>query len=84
MSICNCPVVGIDGLEDSKQKQLVADFLKGLSPDGKLAKSEWSLLSLVDLAQAGNDLETIGATIPFRGGPCNRSLRCCGVCTGEC
>ena len=84
MSICNCPVVGIDGLEDSKQKQLVADFLKGLSPDGKLAKSEWSLLSLVDLAQAGNDLETIGATIPFRGGPCNRSLRCCGVCTRQC
>lgn len=76
MSICNCPVVGIDGIEDSKQKQLVEEFLK--NSDG------WSLLSLIDMYKAGNSLEDINQVVPFRGGPCNRSMRCCGVCTRQC
>lgn len=84
MSICNCPIVGIDGIEDSKQKQLVAGFLESLAPDGTYAKSEWSLLSLVDMAKAGNDVQTINEVIPFRGGPCARSMRCCGVCSRQC
>lgn len=84
MSICNCPVVGIDGIEDRKQKQLVAGFLESLAPDGTYAKSEWNLLSLVDMAKAGNDVQTISEVIPFRGGPCARSMRCCGVCSRQC
>lgn len=71
MSVCNCPVV-----EQSRQKQLVEEFLK--SSDG------WSLLSLVDMYKAGNSLEDINQVVPFRGGPCNRSMRCCGVCTRQC
>lgn len=84
MSVCNCPIVGIDGIEDSKQKQLVAGFLKSLAPDGKLAESDWCLLSLADMAKAGNDVQTISEVVPFRGGPCARSMRCCGVCTRQC
>ena len=80
MSVCNCPVVGIDGIEDSKQKQRVASFLNGLGDD----VTQWSLLSLTDLARAGNDLQTISDTIPFRGGPCPRSIRCCGMCSRQC
>ena len=80
MSVCNCPVVGIDGIEDSKQKQRVASFLNGLGGD----VTQWSLLSLTDLARAGNDLQTISDTIPFRGGPCSRSIRCCGMCSRQC
>ena len=80
MSVCNCPVVGIDGIEDSKQKQRVASFLNGLGDD----VTQWSLLSLTDLARAGNDLQTINDTIPFRGGPCPRSIRCCGMCSRQC
>lgn len=78
MSICNCPVVGIDGVEDPKQKALVATFLKSLG------EQEWSLLSLADMARAGNDLATISEIVPFRGGPCARSRRCCGMCTRQC
>lgn len=84
MSVCDCPIVGIDGMEDSKQKQLVAGFLKSLAPDGIYAKSDWNLLSLVDMAKAGNDIKTISEVIPFRGGPCARSMKCCGVCSRRC
>ena len=84
MSICNCPIVGIDGIESSKQKQLVAGFLESLAPDVTYAKSGWNLLSLVDMAKAGNDVKTISEVIPFRGGPCARSMRCCGVCSRQC
>lgn len=82
--MCNCPVLGIDGIEDSKQKQLVASFLSGLAADGAYAKSGWSLLNLSDMVEAGNDLQTISEAVPFRGGPCARSMRCCGVCTRQC
>ena len=84
VSVCDCPIVGIDGIEDSKQKQLVAGFLESLAPDGAYAKSGWSLLNLSDMARAGNDVRTISEVVPFRGGPCNRSMRCCGVCTRKC
>lgn len=84
MSVCNCPVVGIDGIDDSKQKQFVANFLNSLAANGNYAKCDWSLLSLTDMANAGNDLQTINDVIPFRGGPCARTMRCCGVCTRRC
>lgn len=84
MSICNCPIVSVDGIEDSKQKKLVAGFLESLAPDGAYAKSKWNLLSLIDMAKAGNDVQTLSEVIPFRGGPCARSMRCCGVCTRQC
>lgn len=84
MSICNCPTVGMDGIYDAEQKRAVDQFLKSLAPDGALAHSDWSLLSLTDMAEAGNDLETIRSSVPFRGGACSRSMRCCGVCTRQC
>lgn len=84
MSVCNCPYVGVDGPEDYKQKQLVAGFLKGLTSDGKLAKSNWSLLSLLQMAQVGNSMTDICSSVPFRGGACSRSMRCCGMCTRQC
>lgn len=84
MSVCNCPIVGVDGIEDKTHKQLVAGFLKSLSADGTYAKANWSLLSLADMAKAGNDVRTISEVIPFRGGPCQRTMRCCGVCTRRC
>lgn len=71
MSVCNCPIV-----EPEQQKALVESLLK--ESDG------WSLLSLSDMAKAGNSVEDIQQVIPFRGGPCNRSMRCCGVCTRQC
>lgn len=71
MSVCNCPIV-----EPEQQKALIESLLKGA--DG------WSLLSLSDMARAGNSVEDIQQVIPFRGGPCNRSMRCCGVCTRQC
>ena len=37
MSICNCPIVGIDGIESSKQKQLVAGFLESLAAYSQLS-----------------------------------------------
>lgn len=80
MGVCNCPVVGINGIEDSQQKQRVASFLNGLGGNA----AQWSLLSLTDLARAGNDLQIISDTIPFRGGPCPRSIRCCGMCSRQC
>lgn len=84
MSTCMCSIVGIDGIEDSKQKHMVARFLESLAPDGKYAQSGWSFLSLIDMARAGNDLQTIKEVIPFRGGPCARSMKCCGACSRQC
>lgn len=84
MSVCKCPAVGLDGVYSPEQKQAVAEFLNSLAPDGVLAKSDWNLLSLNDMANAGNDLKTISSTIPFRGGPCPRTVRCCGMCTRQC
>lgn len=84
MSICMSPHVGIDGIEDSKQKELVANFLKGLSANGDYAKSNWNLMTLKDIADAGNSLKDITDTIPFRGGTCQRTRRCCGDCVRQC
>lgn len=84
MSVCNCPTTGLDGIDSKEHKQKVADFLHGLAPDGKLADSDWCLLSITDMARAGNDIQTICESVPFRGGPCARSMRCCGVCSRQC
>lgn len=72
MSVCNCPVV-----EPEQQKVLVQTMLGQDTID-------WSLLSLTDMARAGNSVEDIQQVVPFRGGPCARSLRCCGVCSRQC
>lgn len=84
MGVCNCPIAGLNGIDDKEHEQRVNDFLKGLAADGKLADSGWSLLSITDIARAGNDLQTICDNVPFRGGPCARSIRCCGMCTRQC
>lgn len=75
MSVCICPDVPKD-----KQQELVRNFLKGLADDGKLATSNWSLMSLKDLVDVGNTLEDI----PFRGGECSYTRKCCGTCTRKC
>ena len=74
MSICNCPIV-----DPEKQKTLVLDFLKSVQSNPK-----WNLLSLIDMYNSGNSMSSIEEVIPFRGGACNRSMRCCGMCTRIC
>lgn len=70
MSICKCPKVPAE-----LQETLVSNLLND---------HEWSLLSLQDMANAGNSLEDITQVVPFRGEPCKRSLKCCGQCTRQC
>lgn len=84
MSVCMCPHIGIDGIEDPIQRKRVDSFIKSISSDGVLASSGWSLLELASIADNGMDIHTILDTIPFRGGPCNRTTRCCGCCTRKC
>lgn len=87
MSICSCEVVGIDGPYDPKHKRQVEAFLNNLAAgveSGLLADSEWSLLAVGDMAKAGNTVEDIAQIVPFRGGACPRTMRCCGVCTRQC
>lgn len=84
MSVCNCPIVGIDGVESSEQKKFVASFLNSIAPDGYYAKSNWSLLSLIDMVKVGNDPQVISGVVPFRGGSCMRTTICCGQCTRRC
>lgn len=81
MSLCICPD---EGVRSDKFEQFVADFLKGLAPDGSYGDSGWSFLSLIDMARAGNSLSTISEVVPFRGGACPRSLRCCSSCARRC
>lgn len=45
---------------------------------------KWNFLSLQEMYLAGNDLEQIEEVIPFRSEECQRSRRCCGVCTRKC
>lgn len=84
MSLCICPEVGIDGMYDPKQKHFVAGFLKSLAADGHYAASEWSLMSLTDIMQNMGSLRLIEETVPFRGGSCSRTRKCCGECTRVC
>lgn len=70
MSTCKCPSV-----PEEQQKALVQSLLND---------HEWSLLSLQDMANAGNTLEDIIQVVPFRGEPCKRSMKCCGQCTRQC
>lgn len=84
MSLCMSPHVGKDGIEDTQQKQFVARFLKGLAADGHYASSDWNLLSISDMANAGNSLAEISQVVPFRGGECPRTRRCCGDCVRQC
>jgi hypothetical protein len=71
MSICNCPRVPA-----TTQAELVKSFV----PEA----GKWSLLDLQQMYISGNSLQDIAQIVPFRGGPCNRSIRCCGVCTRKC
>ena len=84
MSVCICPHVGIDGIYDSKQKKFVAGFLKGLAEDGNYAAANWSLLTLQDLFDRFGSFQIIEETVPFRGGACDRTRRCCGDCMRQC
>lgn len=84
MSICVCPHAGTKGIEDKEQKQFVARFLEGLAPSGHYTSAGWSLMSLKGMVDAGNTLEDITQVVPFRGGECPRTRRCCGDCVRQC
>ena len=84
MSLCMSPHVGLDGPEAPEHKQFVARFLKGLAPDGHYAGTGWNLMSLKDMVDAGNRLADVEALVPFRGGQCPRTRRCCGDCVRQC
>lgn len=79
MSLCMCSVV-----DPGEHKVAVARFLRGLAADGHYAKSDWNLMALQDMANAGNSLAEIEQVVPFRGGPCARTNRCCGDCVRQC
>lgn len=79
MSVCNCP-----RLDLTKYKELVNQFLHSIAPDGSLAQSGWSLLTLMDMYEGGNSLEEIKTVVPFRSSACTRTNKCCGVCTRQC
>lgn len=84
MSTCICPEVGPDGIYGSEQKKFVAGFLRGLAEDGHYAAAEWSLLSLQDIYYKFGGMQVLIDTVPFRGGSCGRSRKCCGECTRSC
>lgn len=81
MSICVCPVADGGGITSSQHKEFVETFLRNL---GEPARWNWSLMELKELAKNGNSIEDIKTVIPFRGGPCKRTTRCCSVCTRRC
>lgn len=82
MSYCNCPQVPRE-----QQEALLESFIKG-------AGTDWNLLKLQELYQVYKQADPsmtveafkqeISSTIPFRGGPCSRSLKCCAMCTRQC
>lgn len=84
MSKCICPTVGIDGMHDARQKEFVAGFLKGLAEDGQYGKCDWNLLSLQGIYNNYQSLQPIKELVPFRGGACDRTRRCCGDCVRQC
>lgn len=69
MSVCTCEI---------QKKQIALDFLNSAN------LWTWNLLSLQDMYAAGNTLRDIREVVPFRVEACNRSVRCCGVCTRMC
>lgn len=80
MSVCVCPEVGVDGMFDSKHKEHVRQFLWLVDPDGHYAAGGWSLLELIRSHERGLPLDAV----PFRGGSCSRTRKCCGECTRIC
>lgn len=85
MSVCICPVTDGGGIKSPQQRATVEQFLRNLGwPDKLLSETDWSLYSVKAMGEAGNTLESIQQVVPFRGGPCNRTSRCCSVCTRRC
>lgn len=76
MSLCMCPESGIDGMHSPEHKAFVNHFLANLAPDGHYAASDWNLLNLKELTNKDD--------VPYRGGFCNTTRKCCGVCTKKC
>lgn len=70
MSRCVCPVIPAE-----KYKQLEELFID---------VTDWDLLKLQDMYNAGNSLSNIMEVVPFRKGDCTRTNKCCGVCTRKC
>lgn len=85
MSVCICPVCDGGGITSPQQKKAVDAFLRNLGwPAKLLSECGWSLYELRVMAEKGNTLESIQEVVPFRGGPCTRTTRCCSVCTRRC
>lgn len=80
MSVCMSPHVGRKGIEDPEQKRFVDSFIQALTASG----DEWNLMALKDMYEAGNSLAEISTVVPFRGGECPRTRRCCGDCVRQC
>lgn len=78
MGICTCPK-----LDKKAFEELSGRFLAALSP-GTGTGIDWCLLNLSELYQAGNSLEELRQTVPFRSDECTRSRMCCGMCTRQC
>ncbi len=79
MSYCTCPQVPRE-----QQERLLEQFLTSET------RIDWELLKLQKLYESQQPMEVsdfkklLEETLPFRGSPCNRSLKCCSVCTRQC
>lgn len=71
-------------MHDHKQKEHVKGFLKGVAEDGHYGTSGWNLLTLKDLYNKFGGMQVINETVPFRGGSCDRTRKCCGQCVRQC
>ena len=68
----SCSCVGVSRMEWEDRFVAMGDI------------TSMNLLSLQDMYHAGNSVESIGGTLPFRNSECGRSVRCCGQCTRQC
>lgn len=94
MSLCMCPVegqgnpVGQIGFKAPELKAKQKAFMESLGwPAQPIAKAKWSLLELREIAErcpTKQALNELLETMPFRGGPCERHMRCCANCTRRC
>lgn len=79
MSICICPSTTPD-----EQSKLIESFIQYL----KEHNYDWTLLNLQDMCKGWDDIEefktNIATVLPFRGGQCTRTFKCCSQCTRKC
>lgn len=94
MSICLCPIEGQDnidgkrGFRSPQLKEKQEQFMRSLGwPAQPIAKAKWNLLEFREIAErcpTPQALDELVESMPFRGGPCERHMRCCANCTRRC